>query len=87
MLAGNRDLAIGIVDEGEREVLAGLRPLDILVDRPIQNLEKGAGIIEAALMQRAADRLHHQHENAAFNAMARHVADADLDAARVWSTS
>ena len=75
MLARYRDAVVCIVQECERQMLARLCPLDVLVDRAVQHLKKDAGIIKTAFMQRPGNRLHHQHQNATFNAVAGDVAD------------
>ena len=80
VLAREGRLSSSIVDEGERQVLVGLGPFDVLVDRPVEHIQEQLRVLLAALLKGARDRLHHQHQHAALQPMAGDVADADLDA-------
>jgi hypothetical protein len=70
-----------ILDEHEGHDSIGSHALNIFVNGAIQSAHKGHRVSFTMFYQGPNGGLRHQHQNAAFQAVPGHIADADVERA------
>ena len=73
----------GVVEQGQGEVFINFHALHVVVQRAVEHSHKVDRVHFIVGEQRAHAHLRHEHQHAAFQPVAGHVADADLDLAVV----
>ena len=78
MLAGQSQLPILILHHRQRQAAVNAHALDVLIQDAVERVQKDDRIGFAPVNERANRGLRHEHQNAAFQAVSGHIADADI---------